>query len=202
MRTLLLWLILTISPILTFGHNPLSARYHLEANDKVSLLTISLSQDGVNQALLAANKLTTLSHLNRIELEEMIVAYVKRNFNLTLDGSRIKLEEGGIKLGSHQTDLKFILPPVSIHADKLEIDIPAFKENDYHQTIFSYQINGRSEHIILSSDNEYQSTLWLNIAPAQNGTMWYLFGGLCLFTFLVVFIKGAYAKKVSAPIYG
>ncbi|MDA8693249.1 hypothetical protein N9L92_04235 [Saprospiraceae bacterium] len=140
-----------------FGHNPLSARYHLESNDKVSLLTINLSQDGVNSALYKVHNKEDIAALSRAEFEELIVDYIKSNFSLNIDGEVIRLNEGGIKYGSHQTDLKFVLPPLPSAFKEMVVDISAFKENENHQTIFSYSIQGLKDRAILKSKNDYRA---------------------------------------------
>jgi len=46
MKIFVIGLIWIVSPNSSFGHNPLSARYRLEAGEGASLLTINLSQYG------------------------------------------------------------------------------------------------------------------------------------------------------------
>lgn len=188
MKNFMLGLLLLLSPLVTYGHNPLSARYFIEAGENISLLTINLSQDGVNQVLLKKQKVSSLAGLSRGELEQTIVDYVKSNFNLSLDGQKIELLEGGIKLGSHQTDLKFVLPPFPKVTKRLEIDIPAFKENDNHQTIFSYKIHERSDRVILSKSNDYRSSIILATDSSTNKYTW-LSLGVVIFASLVFFMQ-------------
>lgn len=164
MKMLLIGLAIWVSPFLSFGHNPLSARYHLEAGEHASLLTVNLSQEGVNYALLAKYSKAEIAELSQNAWEEIIVDYIKRNFHLSIDGKEITLKKGGIKLGSHQTDLKFVLPPLSSEIRKIDIDIPAFKENDQHQTIFSYGIYQKLGHEILRDENQYRSIITLQKA--------------------------------------
>lgn len=178
MKNLIIGLIVMVSPFLSFGHNPLSARYHFEAGENTSLLTINLSQDGVNHLLSKIVSPEKLKTITSVELKELIVDYIKSNFNLSIDKEQIELKKGGIKLGSHQTDLKFVLPPFSKEAQKIDIHIPAFKENGNHQTIFSYTIKGKSDHLILRSSNDFQSTILLSAASNTNSWLWFILIGL------------------------
>lgn len=141
------------------AHNPLSARYHFEAGSLASELTISLSQDGVNQALLQTHDRKELEALPRNAFEELIVAYLKSNFNLSVNGLPVTLGQGGVKLGDHQTDLRFVLPAFTAAVDNIDVHIPAFRENDHHQTIFSYAVDGKAGHVILREDNDFHATV-------------------------------------------
>ena len=165
-------LILVISPSYSFGHNPLSARYHLEAGEQASLLTVNLSQDGINQALLQTHDQQELEGMNQKQFEALIVDYVKRNFSLSVNDQEITLQKGGIKLGSHQTDLKFVLPAFIEQIEHVDVDIPAFNENENHQTIFSYNIAERAEHVILSLNNNYKSSINFQAAASENSYLW------------------------------
>ncbi len=193
MRIFIIGLICIISPLLSFGHNPLSAKYHIEAGEHASLLSVSLSQDGVNHVFSKKYGKERFSEMNRKEFEELLVDYIKKNFNLSIDGKEIKLSQGGIKLGSHQTDLKFVLPPLPQKIGKIEVDIPAFKENKNHQTIFSYKTKGVTNHVILSSSNDYQSTINLQAADT-NAWLWLiLIGGIILV--IMIFLKFRFHSK-------
>ncbi|MEM9824235.1 MAG: DUF6702 family protein [Bacteroidota bacterium] len=150
-----------LGPILSFAHNPLSARYHFEVGAEVSLLTISLSQDGVHQALIKGYGRERLEVSTEKEYKELLVAYVKKNFQLQIDQTKMVLKQGGLKLGSHQTDLKFVLPPIARKITQMEVTITAFQENEHHQTIFTYPIDGKTKYVVLNASNDYQATVRL-----------------------------------------
>lgn len=176
-----------VSPLLSHAHNPLSARYHLDIGTNASLLTINLSQDGVNHLLSKKMSRTELEGMNSTQLEKLIVDYIKNNFQLSIGKKDITLKEGGIKLGSHQTNLKFVLPPFSENIEKMRIDVPAFQENNNHQTIFSYSIKGKTDHIILNADNDYQSTITLSASTTSNNWTWIAFIGILIS--LIIFLS-------------
>lgn len=163
----LIGLIFMVSPFYFWAHNPLSARYELIAGEQTSLLTISLSQDALNSAL---TKKYTLDYLNTIDqktFQELIVSYLKTNFDVKIDGVLVTLEKGGVKLGSHQTDLKFVLPAFSKDVNKVYVHIPAFKENGKHQTIFHLNVYGNRKKIILSEDNAYRASMEMAASDAS-----------------------------------
>lgn len=159
MKSLVIGILICLSGITVNAHNPLSSKYHLETSIDASLLTINLSQDGVNQVLINEYGRDYTEKLDQKEFKELIINYVKKNFTLTIDGKLIELGQGGIRLGSHQTDLKFIIKTVSKKINTIQVEIPAFKENGAHQTIFSYTINGKNDKVILCNKNDYKSKI-------------------------------------------
>jgi len=198
-RYFIIGLFFIVSPIFSLAHNPLSSRYHLEAGEQASLLSINLSQDGVNSVMLKKYGKEKLEGSNQKEFEELIVDYIKSNFNLIINGKKISLKKGGIKSGSHQTDLKFVLPPILKETKKIDINIPAFKENENHQTIFSYNINGKSDHKILSLQNDYQSTLIFGAAVSEtsnssNSWLWFILVGL-ISVISIILLKVNFGSK-------
>lgn len=179
-------MILVAGSSLICAHNPLSARYHLEAGTQASVLTINLSQDGVNQALLQTHDRQVLEALPRKQFEELIVDYVKRFFSLSVNNRKVVLQQGGIKLGAHQTDLKFVLPAFTEQIEEIDVHIPAFKENDDHQTIFSYTLEGETDHVILAIDNSYRATVKLHTAEPTKKHWWLI--GLGIFSGILLFL--------------
>lgn len=161
------------------AHNPLSARYHFEAGSLASELTINLSQDGVNQALLQTHDRQELEALSRNAFEELIVAYVKDNFKLSVNGQPVALGRGGVKLGDHQTDLRLVLPAFPEPIREFDVYLPAFRENDHHQTIFSYLISGEAGHVILREDNGFRAAVAFQ-SPAPTPTLLLVLGGVLL----------------------
>lgn len=181
----ILGLFLIISPFLIFAHNPLSSKFHLTISDKVSLLTVNLSQTGVEQVLLKNHSAEELNSMNSKEFKELIIAYVKNNFFLAIDGEAVELKKGGIKLGAHQTDLKFVLKPFSKSSKKAVINIPAFKENGEHQTIFLLNFFDEKGRVILSSRNNYKSKMYLS--QEENSYAWLWIGVIVSFVFVIFF---------------
>ena len=142
-----------------FAHNPLSAMYYLEVKDNTGILNISLSQVGFQEALTKYYPDTELDKLSEVEYKQLAVAYVKDNFYLRVNGDRIYLLNGGLKLGNHQTDLKFITDKLPKDFSTLDITISAFAENEHHQSIFSWSLNGETDKVILTENNGYSASV-------------------------------------------
>ncbi|NRR90519.1 hypothetical protein HSX10_02970 [Winogradskyella undariae] len=158
MKKIILFFLLATGFIkMSYAHNPLSAMYYLEVKDDFSILNISLSQVGLNEAISKYYK--DDNELSEAEYKELIVKYVRANFNLNINDSNINLLDGGVKLGNHQTDLKFITSKVPSNLETLNIKIDAFKENEHHQTIFSMSYHQKTSKVILNEANSYTSHL-------------------------------------------
>lgn len=159
MKFILFHLLLTLLPVSLFAHNPLSARYELNQEDNHWTLNINLSQSGLEQALLKQYSKESLNTKTTTQLKQLIIEYIKPRFVLKVNGEKITLKDGGLRLGNHQTDLKFILADLPQKIEEATISIPAFKENKQHQTIFFHHLNGQAEHLVLSTNNDYQAII-------------------------------------------
>ena len=188
------WLLLT--PLFLLAHNPLSAKYYLEHSPKGTFINIYLSQDGVNQAMIQKYGAPMLQQQNPLAFKQLIVDYIKTNFELTANGQTVALREGGIKLGNHQTDLKFILTPLPPNVQELNIHVPAFQENAQHQTIFSYNINNHINKVILNEQNNYQAIVTIG-APNAMFPNWWMIGAAAL-VFLSIFLF-VLKKRTTKP---
>lgn len=155
----LLLLVLIVSIQTMYAHNPLSAMYYLEVKEDISILNISLSQTGLNEALKKHFSKIEIEQLSSITYKQLAVKYLKENFYLNINGTKMELLEGGIKLGNHQSDVKFIIDGLPKTFKSLNAEIKAFKENDHHQTIFSLLLNGNTSKVILNQNNNYTASV-------------------------------------------
>ena len=157
-KIVILLLILIVSIQTMHAHNPLSAMYYLEVKEQFGILNINLSQNGLHEVLKKNYPNTNLNELFDIEYKELTINYLKENFQLHINGNEISLLEGGIKVGSHQTDVKFIITELPKSFVKLNITIKAFVENDHHQSVFSLLLKGNTSKVILNQKNNYSAS--------------------------------------------
>ncbi|CAM4295328.1 hypothetical protein [Zobellia nedashkovskayae] len=160
MKKTFIFCLLTLLTIkMAYAHNPLSATYYLEVKQELGILNVSVSQAGFQEALNKHYPEVEFDKLSAIEYKKLAVDYIKGNFNLTVNGNQVQLLNGGLKLGDHQTDLKFITSDLPEAFNTLAIKIDAFKENEHHQTVFSLSLNGVSDKVILSEKNNYGTSV-------------------------------------------
>ena len=141
------------------AHNPLSAMYYLEVKEDINILNINLSQNGLNAALKKHYSKINFEKLPHTEYKQLTVNYLKENFHLDINGKTINLLEGGIKLGNHQTDAKFLVSELPKTIENLNIKIKAFIGNEHHQTVFSLLLNGNTSKLILNQNNNYTASV-------------------------------------------
>lgn len=158
-RIIILLLILIVSIQTMHAHNPLSAMYYLEVKENINILNINLSQNGLNEALKKQYSKINLEELSSTEYKQLAVNYLKENFYLDINGQTIKLLEGGLKLGKHQTDVKFIVSGLPKTFESLNVKIDAFIENEHHLTVFSLLLNGNTSKVILNQNNNYTASV-------------------------------------------
>ncbi|PNW26538.1 hypothetical protein [Formosa algae] len=182
MRRILFFCLFTIMSLqMAQAHNPLSAAYYLEINQEFGILNVSLSQAGFQEALAKHFPNLDLDALSADEYKLLAVKYIKENFNLEINGNRITLLNGGLKLGNHETDLKFITSELPKTVETLNLNIHAFSENEHHQTVFSVLLNGETSKVILSENNKYSTTVLfennkmkINKEQSQTNYLWIL----------------------------
>ena len=189
------------------AHNPLSASFFLEGKENFGLLNISISQTGLHEVVKKKFSEKEIEALSAEAYKKFVVQYIKENFSLIIDDTHITLLDGGIKLGNHQTDIKFITSQLPLEFETINVKIDAFRENDDHQTIFSVSLNGYKDKVILGENNEYNgsfntsdkkvsSSAMLPIASGTNTSFNYLWF-LCLVPFSIFLILKKFNLKKS-----
>ncbi|MEP1097535.1 MAG: hypothetical protein ABJG78_20630 [Cyclobacteriaceae bacterium] len=138
-------------------------------NAKISTLTLrdtgagwiiemAFAQATIDAEMLRSHSKEELEKLPRSEYQDRIVEYVRDHFNLIVDGRNIVLQDGGIMLGSHQTNLKFVLPEIPDRPMKMEAFLPMFGASYNHTNIFRiYRGEGTMTKFFLSSENEFRT---------------------------------------------
>ncbi len=137
------------------AHNPLSARFELVVGEAISVLTINFSQDGLHSGLQKQCPNIALEKIDRQYYKELLTAYVKQHIQLSTPQGPIRIGEGGIRLGNHQTDLRFAIADVPTDMQQLQVSITCGIENEHHQNLFWLVVNGQKHKLILDERNGY-----------------------------------------------
>lgn len=202
MRKFLLIVAIALVYSSAVAHNPLTAKFELNATlPEGAILNIYLSQTGLHQALIKYYKQTDFSTISTSEYKKLTVQYLKEHFALVADNEVLKIGEGGIKLGNHQTDLKFLIENYPSKVSNLEVYINAFKENENHHSVFWWKRKDAKTKIILSANNDFQGTLKssdrmsMKIAIANKNKLWLGLGFLVLFFAFLFFSKKIYLHR-------
>ncbi|MEM9679492.1 MAG: hypothetical protein AAF901_04140 [Bacteroidota bacterium] len=141
------------------AHNPLTSRFELRASlEEGAILDIYLTQAGLHSALVKQHPEVNLKDISLDSYKEMVVDYLKRHIHLSADCVPLEIGQGAIKLGNHQTDLKFHVPKYPQFLEQLDVKINAFEENGLHVNVFWWYTSEKSTKVILSRDNDFTSS--------------------------------------------
>ena len=119
-----------------FAHNPSQSSLKLSIYEQSGILEINLAEYGVEQALLKKYPDLDLKSIVLKDYKELIINYLKENINIAVNGQQLKIGKGAIKLGGHQTDLKFQIDNIPQDPQYVDVYAPCFKENEKQQNFF------------------------------------------------------------------
>ena len=140
------------------AHNPLTAKFELDAIENGAILHIYLSQQGLHQALVKHYSDKDLTTISANEYKKIAVQYVKKHTGIAANQKLLALGEAGIKLGNHQTNFKFLINNYPAEVTDLDLHINAFQENENHHTMYWWKRKGTQAKVILSAKNEFRGT--------------------------------------------
>ena len=139
------------------AHNPLTAKFELRASlEEGALLYVYLTQVSVHYALRKQHPDLDFDQVNADEYKRMVVQYLRAHIVLVADNIPLELGYGAIKLGSHQTDLRFYIENYPGQVEKLEVHLNAFQENGHQQTVFWWYTPEESSKVVLSAENGFR----------------------------------------------
>lgn len=162
MRTILFIFTILLFSAGARAHNPLAAKFELDATlGQGAILNIYLSQTGLHQALIKHYAQRDFDSISESDYKELAVRYIKEHIRLKADNTALSIAEGGIKLGNHQTDLKFFIENIPGQFDVLDVEVRCFAENENHHSVFWLIGNDFKEKAILSARNGFRATFVL-----------------------------------------
>jgi hypothetical protein len=186
-----------------WAHDINTASVVIKKMDSVWTIHLSFSRIGANYSMSEFLK-TDLTTLEASRFKEKLVQYVRSNLKLSVDDTSIPIGPGGIKLGNHQTDLRFFIPDFPPEYEQISLSIPLFNENANQHTIVRFSDGIDEIRKVLSHANNF--TFRFKLTPdgfveTIDGTTRYLFiFGIPLVGVLLWFIWMIFSKKKRAQI--
>lgn len=163
MRILTLILLISTSVV---AHNPLIASFTISQQNGIWMLDINLAQVGAHEAMKVHYTNLNLDEMGEKEYKELMVAYIKKTCKMKFNGKEVALGEGGIKLGNHETSLRFVLKGIEEIPNSMELKVLCFSENEGQQNIVSLIQQGHKQKHIAEAGNDY--TIYLFAAEDGN----------------------------------
>lgn len=155
MRKLFVLIVFLLSSQMGICHNSKISTYTLVNTGKGWYVEMAFAQSTID-AVMQEQFGYELEGMSRDEYKANVIDYIKRHFELVANGEIISLGEGGILLGNHQTDMKFVLPGMPINLVSLDAQLSAFENSHNHTNILRvYENEKRLGRFFLSSDNDF-----------------------------------------------
>lgn len=150
--------ILTLISNMVFAHNAQLASYKMSVDGEKSFLYITFSTYGAEQALLKANPKLDLESENLVEFKQALIAHIKNNTWLSMNGQELSLGRGAIKLGSHESKVMLKIENLPKNPTSLNVKVACFNENERQINIFKVDYGNVSARKQLDKSNEYEGT--------------------------------------------
>lgn len=140
------------------AHNAKIATYTLRDTGMGWFIEMNFAQAAIDAQMLKLFDKQTLESMSQEAYKSAFIKYLNDHFILRVDGEKVKLIRGGILLGSHQTDVKYVLPEIPTQPQDISIYLPMF-EDIYNQTnLFRiYRGGEKFTKFFLSTDNNFSA---------------------------------------------
>ncbi|MBT28139.1 MAG: hypothetical protein CMO01_00660 [Thalassobius sp.] len=160
MKKYITFFILCLCWVNAWAHNTNIACYTLRDTGAGWMIEINFAQAGLLADVKRDMSNSDFAKLNNEELKSHIIEKIQRNFHLEVDGIKVPLRDGGILMGNHQTNLKFILPEIPANPQQMDVSIPMCSETYNHTNIFRiYRGGEKIPKFFLSEDNKFHVAL-------------------------------------------
>lgn len=138
------------------AHDINTASVKLSPLNGVWTVHFSFAQAGVDYSLSKYLGNNSLDTLNAAIYKEYLADYIKSHFNLVIDNKSIPIGSGGIKLGNHQTDIRFFLPSFPKQYNRIFLSIPLFEENPNQHNLIKIKDGLLEGRKILKHSNQFE----------------------------------------------
>lgn len=150
------------------AHNPNTTSVVISPVNGVYTLHYVISQEGANYALAEFYAGQDLQSFSSDEYKEKYINYLKQHIQLKIDGDLISIGSGGIKLGNHQTDVRFLLPNYPTDYKTVELTLDVFKQNENQNTVVRFLEGKKSFRKVLNTKNGFS----LQFENTTKGFVW------------------------------
>jgi hypothetical protein len=152
---LLLFWVLMLTTVSVKAHNPNTTSVVISPVNGIYSVHYVISQEGANYALAEYYAGQDLQSLSSEEYKEKYIDYIKNHTRLLIDDKEIPLGSGGIKIGNHQTDIRFLLPNYPTDYKTVQVTIDVFKQNENQHTVVKFLEGEKSFRKVLNVKNGF-----------------------------------------------
>ena len=156
MKKLLFIIALAFISINACAHNPNTASIVISPINGVWVAQLTISQEGASYVLTSYYADKDLNSIEVAEYKELYIDYLRKKISLIVDNKNIKLSSAGIKLGNHQTDIKFLLPDFPKNYKIVQLNLPIFTENKQQHTVVKIVEKEKSIRKVLNNSSGFK----------------------------------------------
>ncbi|NQX84667.1 MAG: hypothetical protein HRT67_01880 [Flavobacteriaceae bacterium] len=196
MKHILVFVALVSISMDTSAHNPNTASVVFSPTNGVWVAQFTISQEGASYALNKYYTDTDLSSIDADTYKTLYIDYLRKKMRLMVDNQEVKFSSAGIKLGGHQTDIKFLLPDFPKNYKEVYLKLPIFEENEGQHTVVKFVTNTKSIRKVMSRSNSYDmhfennDTEFIGIGASKSEYSKTIFGFiLSILIFLGIYIS-------------
>jgi len=122
-------------------------------------LTFSLGSYGLMKGLYSIYPEEGISLVDMDLFNEKLDNYIQQTFSLTINMHyKIALEHQSSEIGSHQSDIHYVLKGIPKHANYWDLAFSTFDQNKAQTNVFKVDIEGTSRSFILRQKEDYRVT--------------------------------------------
>ena len=137
-----------------FAHDHNLATFSIYQKGGVWLLKIDFTTSTMLESLDLEGKLSDYSDK---EIKESMIRYFKKNIDIKIDNwIDVVLDKGGIKYGSHSSEVIFLLKGFKEGWTSLNVEIKAFKENKKQSNLIRVIDSTGTYKAFLNSKNYFK----------------------------------------------
>ncbi|ANQ47476.1 hypothetical protein MY04_0093 [Flammeovirga sp. MY04] len=141
----------------THAHNPKIATYNLRDTGIGWYLEMSFARSTLDKQMIQLHGEDLVKNSTKAEYQKLIVNYLMDHIFIEADGTDLAFGQGGIRLGDHQTDLKYIIKSLS-DPQHLNVKINTFEEERNHTNLFRiYKGDVQIGKYFLSEENQFST---------------------------------------------
>lgn len=156
----LLFFSLSVLSLLEIEHDPNLATVTIKQEKGVWIFTMSCAQAGLHEAIASNHPELKNTPITETAYKEAVVEYVKKTVEFTAnDFGEVTFGQGGVRLGPHQSDVKFELLNMPDDIKRFKIVIRTMGENAQHVNLVKVFLASKPERLLLDRSNNYTSTV-------------------------------------------
>ena len=148
------------------AHDPNVATFELEEGAAGWVLEGSFMFSRAQATLEAEDPDLDWAAVDRVEIERRLMDHLRVTVEIWADGVGVPLGAGGIRLGDHQTTVRFPLPALGDGPSTLTVGLHSFADNPEQTQVLRIYHDGRRHTRVLRAEEDF--TTRVDLAEAES----------------------------------